>query len=363
MRSPTGWPSDWQRTGTLTSCTPTSGCRGWPPCGPDAPGRPRGADVPRPRERQAATPGRSPTRARPSGSSWSGGSRGRRMPSSRRAATRWRSSRDMGVPTAHVHVVPCGVDTAHFSPSGPAWDHGLPRGRRARLLAVGRLVERKGFDLAVARPAGAARTPSSSSSAARRRSGSMPTPRPAASGHSPSELGVRRPASADRAAAPRGHAGPLPLAPPSCSRCRGTSRSASRPSRPRRAAAPRRQRGRRSARLRGGRRDRPPRPPARRRRPWRRRVRGLLADPDGAARMGRRAAGPSGRAVRLVRRRGAHRGGARDDCRPAVCPTGAVGWPPDGENLGRRGSTSTPRRSDGGMRSLLGQADRRSGLG
>ena len=56
---------------------------------------------------------------------------------------------DMGVRTAHVHVVPCGVDTAHFSPSGPAWDHGLPRGRRARLLAVGRLVERKGFDLAV----------------------------------------------------------------------------------------------------------------------------------------------------------------------------------------------------------------------
>ena len=55
----------------------------------------------------------------------------------------------MGVRTAHLHVVPCGVDTAHFSPSGPAWDHGLPGGRRARLLAVGRLVERKGFDLAV----------------------------------------------------------------------------------------------------------------------------------------------------------------------------------------------------------------------
>ena len=56
---------------------------------------------------------------------------------------------DMGVGTDHVHVVPCGVDTAHFSPSGPAWDHGLPGARRARLLAVGRLVERKGFDLAV----------------------------------------------------------------------------------------------------------------------------------------------------------------------------------------------------------------------
>jgi glycosyltransferase involved in cell wall biosynthesis/phosphoheptose isomerase len=55
----------------------------------------------------------------------------------------------MGVSTDHVQVVPCGVDTAHFSPSGPTWEHGLPGGCRARLLAVGRLVERKGFDLAV----------------------------------------------------------------------------------------------------------------------------------------------------------------------------------------------------------------------
>ena len=55
----------------------------------------------------------------------------------------------MGVPTGHVHVVPCGVDTAHFSPSGPTWDHGRPGGARVRLLAVGRLVERKGFDDAV----------------------------------------------------------------------------------------------------------------------------------------------------------------------------------------------------------------------
>ena len=54
----------------------------------------------------------------------------------------------MGVPTDHVRVVPCGVDTAHFTPDGgePAE---LPRTDRPRLLAVGRLVERKGFDLAV----------------------------------------------------------------------------------------------------------------------------------------------------------------------------------------------------------------------
>ena len=54
----------------------------------------------------------------------------------------------MGVPTAHVRVVPCGVDTAHFTPVGPG-PAGLPRTARHRLLAVGRLVERKGFDLAV----------------------------------------------------------------------------------------------------------------------------------------------------------------------------------------------------------------------
>ena len=55
----------------------------------------------------------------------------------------------MGVPTGHVHVVPCGVDTSHFTPSGTADPDGLPRTGRTRLLVVGRLVERKGFDLAV----------------------------------------------------------------------------------------------------------------------------------------------------------------------------------------------------------------------
>ncbi len=56
----------------------------------------------------------------------------------------------MGVPTDHVHVVPCGVDTEHFTPADAGQQPpALPSSGRPRLLAVGRLVERKGFDLAV----------------------------------------------------------------------------------------------------------------------------------------------------------------------------------------------------------------------
>lgn len=55
----------------------------------------------------------------------------------------------MGVRTDHVHVVPCGVDTGHFRPwAGDDADAAEPDAV-PRLLAVGRLVERKGFDLAV----------------------------------------------------------------------------------------------------------------------------------------------------------------------------------------------------------------------
>ena len=46
--------------------------------------------------------------------------------------------------TEHVRVVPCGVDTAHFTPTGPT-----EPAERPRLLLVGRMVERKGFDVAV----------------------------------------------------------------------------------------------------------------------------------------------------------------------------------------------------------------------
>ena len=50
----------------------------------------------------------------------------------------------MGVDTGDLSVVPCGVDTTHFTPVG-ARHHGA----RPRLLLVGRMVQRKGFDIAV----------------------------------------------------------------------------------------------------------------------------------------------------------------------------------------------------------------------
>ncbi|HZG04032.1 MAG TPA: glycosyltransferase [Streptomyces sp.] len=61
----------------------------------------------------------------------------------------------MGVPPQQTSVVPCGVDTGEFSPAGPGGppDGGPDRDRRAarhRLLAIGRLVPRKGFDQAIA---------------------------------------------------------------------------------------------------------------------------------------------------------------------------------------------------------------------
>lgn len=53
----------------------------------------------------------------------------------------------MGVPTGHVHVVPCGVDVDRFRPDVDPL--GPPRRRPHRLLSVGRLVERKGVETAV----------------------------------------------------------------------------------------------------------------------------------------------------------------------------------------------------------------------
>ncbi|SOE00466.1 glycosyltransferase [Blastococcus haudaquaticus] len=53
--------------------------------------------------------------------------------------------RRLGLATDRVSIVPCGVDTAVFTPRGPV----APRGERARLLVLGRLVERKGQDDAV----------------------------------------------------------------------------------------------------------------------------------------------------------------------------------------------------------------------
>ncbi|MDI1455500.1 glycosyltransferase [Streptomyces sp. NPDC003388] len=59
--------------------------------------------------------------------------------------------RAMGLPEDRVTVVPCGVDPDQFAPSDRP--RTLPGGRR-RLLAVGRLVPRKGFDRAIRALAG-----------------------------------------------------------------------------------------------------------------------------------------------------------------------------------------------------------------
>jgi D-inositol-3-phosphate glycosyltransferase len=48
----------------------------------------------------------------------------------------------MGRPRADVSVIPCGVDTDGFAPRGPA----SSKGHRHRIVAVGRLVPRKGFE-------------------------------------------------------------------------------------------------------------------------------------------------------------------------------------------------------------------------
>jgi D-inositol-3-phosphate glycosyltransferase len=48
----------------------------------------------------------------------------------------------IGMPRRRATVVPCGVDTEHFTPDGPSWE----RGERLRIVSLGRLVERKGVD-------------------------------------------------------------------------------------------------------------------------------------------------------------------------------------------------------------------------
>jgi glycosyltransferase involved in cell wall biosynthesis len=53
--------------------------------------------------------------------------------------------RRLGLPSDRATVVPCGVDTAAFTPRGPV----APRTDRPRLLVLGRIVARKGHDDAV----------------------------------------------------------------------------------------------------------------------------------------------------------------------------------------------------------------------
>ena len=52
----------------------------------------------------------------------------------------------LGAPRRRTTVVPCGVDTAAFSPDGPV----RPRSERPRLVVLGRLVRRKGVDEVIA---------------------------------------------------------------------------------------------------------------------------------------------------------------------------------------------------------------------
>ncbi|HEX3752919.1 MAG TPA: glycosyltransferase [Streptosporangiaceae bacterium] len=56
----------------------------------------------------------------------------------------------MGVPPWQISVVPCGVDVGAFTPDGPADVFAGWRSGRARLLTIGRLVERKGVGTAIA---------------------------------------------------------------------------------------------------------------------------------------------------------------------------------------------------------------------
>ncbi|WP_280356514.1 glycosyltransferase [Nocardia otitidiscaviarum] len=52
----------------------------------------------------------------------------------------------MGVPRYRTSVVPCGVDLTEFTPAGPVDERGASR----RVVAIGRMVPRKGFDTAIA---------------------------------------------------------------------------------------------------------------------------------------------------------------------------------------------------------------------
>ncbi len=54
--------------------------------------------------------------------------------------------RSVGAAAQHISVVPCGVDVARFTPDGPVLN---VRRQRHRIVSLGRLVPRKGFDTVV----------------------------------------------------------------------------------------------------------------------------------------------------------------------------------------------------------------------
>jgi glycosyltransferase involved in cell wall biosynthesis len=51
----------------------------------------------------------------------------------------------LGRSRSRISVIPCGVDVARFRPDGPR----APRSDRARIIAVGRFVPRKGYDILI----------------------------------------------------------------------------------------------------------------------------------------------------------------------------------------------------------------------
>lgn len=61
----------------------------------------------------------------------------------------------LGVPAKHISVAPCGVDLTLFTPNGDAGQNAAAqkdterKGARHRIVCVGRLVPRKGFDLVI----------------------------------------------------------------------------------------------------------------------------------------------------------------------------------------------------------------------
>ena len=151
-------------TTSPTSCTPTSGCRVTRRSpGARALRHPARADVPRARARQAPLPGRQGHEPAGAAGDRARARRRRRTTSSRPALTRCSSSCASEPRSARLTVIPCGVDLEPLPPGRAARAHGRPA--FARLLSVGRLVERKGIGNAIEALAQRRRTPSSSSSA------------------------------------------------------------------------------------------------------------------------------------------------------------------------------------------------------
>ena len=113
----------------------------------------------------------------------------------------------MGVPRSRMTVVPSGVNLGTFAPLGPTAER---EDGRPRILTVGRLVERKGFQTVVrAMAVRARRRVRGRRRPARRPAGDRPVRPPAARPRG--QLRGRRPGPAGRRGAPRGDGPLVPL--------------------------------------------------------------------------------------------------------------------------------------------------------